>query len=431
MRFYSAFVLLALSLVLAGPAMAQDKKTERVYELIGKLQTAGKHQKAIQLLDKTFKTDVPVRARLLKAASLAATGKGADGFALLEAVRTTAGGLSGAVQNKLDEIGKTLPPQTLRVVSTPAGATVQLDGVQAGRTPADLKVTPGMHTVAIDLTNHRSHSTRIFVKATAGAEVTAQLEPTVGALVVAVDQDDLRFSVGGGSDRPAKRGDNSVTDVPAGAQVVRIVDKAGKELHQSVVTIRAGGTARVEFFHFGTVKTPFPDATIEVVEPKKSGDKKDDDEKDGAKKKTPQAAASLRLPAGKHTVIVRRPGRFPLKGTLDVTPGKSYSLTNDAPTLPDRKGLEIGMIVGLSLGLAMVTTATILELADVGKESGGDAAKFTLAGVGGGLFIASGAVLKWSRDSRLKPTPRDESFQIRVGAGLLKDGGMVVTSGRF
>ena len=81
--------------------------------------------------------------------------------------------------------------------------------------------------------------------------------------------------------------------------------------------------------------------------------------------------------------------------------------------------------------MTAVAVATALELGDIGEEGSLDVTKFTLAGAGGALFVAGGALLKWVRDEKSKPTAKDGAFQIKVGATALPSGAMVGAAGSF
>ena len=55
-------------------------------------------------------------------------------------------------------------PATLRVTSTPAGASIRIDGqVRGESTPAELQLPPGSHRVEVSLAGHQSASTTVEV----------------------------------------------------------------------------------------------------------------------------------------------------------------------------------------------------------------------------------------------------------------------------
>lgn len=70
---------------------------------------------------------------------------------------------------QLDPTGATAEPATaatgtIRVVCTPAGAAITIDGQDTGRTaPADLEVAPGEHTVTLTLEGHQPVTETVMV----------------------------------------------------------------------------------------------------------------------------------------------------------------------------------------------------------------------------------------------------------------------------
>ncbi|MEC8025927.1 MAG: hypothetical protein VX223_18490 [Myxococcota bacterium] len=167
----------------------------------------------------------------------------------------------------------------------------------------------------------------------------------------------------------------------------------------------------------GTVTTTWKDASIEVV--------------DGVKGEKPAADGSVAVAPGKYTVIVRRPGFFPVKGTVDVAAGKTHTITFNEEAVPQRRQGEIWSLIGIGVGVSAVLTAAALELADVKETLEMSALKGTLAGVGSIMFTTGGACLHWIRTSRSNPAVKEQQFQINVGAAPMRGGAMLSAGARF
>jgi len=167
----------------------------------------------------------------------------------------------------------------------------------------------------------------------------------------------------------------------------------------------------------GTVTTSWTDAQIEVV--------------DGVKGEKPKADKKIDVKPGKYTVIVRRPGFFPVKGTVEVAAGKTHTITFNEEIVPQRRQGEIWSLVGIGVGVSAVITAAALELAGVEDTPGNTAMKSTLAGVGSVMFITGGALLHWIRTSRSNPKVKEGQFNINVGAAPIRGGAMLSAGGTF
>ena len=167
----------------------------------------------------------------------------------------------------------------------------------------------------------------------------------------------------------------------------------------------------------GTLTTTWDDAQIEVV--------------DGAKGKAPKADKRVEVEPGKYTVIVRRPGFVPMKGTVDVVAGKTHTITFNEEAVPQRRQGEIWSLIGIGVGVSAVVTAAALELANLEETKGMAALKGSLAGVGSVMFISGGACLHWIRTARDNPAVKDGEFKINVGAAPLQGGAMLSAGATF
>ncbi|HIN86613.1 MAG TPA: hypothetical protein EYN06_09045 [Myxococcales bacterium] len=239
--------------------------------------------------------------------------------------------------------------------------------------------------------------------------------PTTGTVVLSVDQDGLNANIGGTS-HVLRSGDNRFEKITAGKVDIVISDAAGKEVHTTQVTLSAGGQAAAAFRVYSVLKSNLPDATLRLAETK------------SATKKA-KAQSSLKLKAGNHAIVLERPGHFSFKGTLDVSAGQKITVLNQTEAIPERDQLRLYAWIGVGLGLAMVGTATALEIAGEPDSGALDATKFGLAGVGGVLFVTGGSVIKWLVEE--KSTPKEGKFKVQLGAAPIRNGAILGASGKF
>lgn len=68
-------------------------------------------------------------------------------------------------------------PASLEIVSTPAGATVSIDGEQVGTTPVQLALTPDPHEIVVQATGHVAHRRRLELASGQLASIDVQLAP--------------------------------------------------------------------------------------------------------------------------------------------------------------------------------------------------------------------------------------------------------------
>lgn len=148
------------------------------------------------------------------------------------------------------------PPTTglLRVVSRPAGATVQLDGVPVGTTPLALPaVVAGRHTVTAALDGHQPRNTSVEVVAGRDQMVTLSLEANAepGMLQVLVRPWGSIYI--DGSLRKSNTDVLFRTELPAGTHEIRVVHPTfGTRTRQVTV---GSGQAVMEVFDLTTGAT--------------------------------------------------------------------------------------------------------------------------------------------------------------------------------
>lgn len=179
----------------APPAQAQgkaaaakpDKKTvdaaRKAYAAGEKAFAAGKYEEAYDSFKKADEAIPSPHAQYWMAAALDKQGKKDDAAAAYEKFLANPG-KEKAGADKLDEAKKRLedlkgkPIGEVSIVTTPAGATVMIDGQpQMGEAPMIVKLAPGKHTVAISSPGYQNVEKEIDV--TPGAKQDLSVELTM------------------------------------------------------------------------------------------------------------------------------------------------------------------------------------------------------------------------------------------------------------
>jgi hypothetical protein len=150
-------------------------------------------------------------------------------------------GVAGLVSKKFMGGGKVAGPATgaLAVQSSPSGVPVFVDGLEHGKTPARISLTPGSHILEL---RGRGVPRVIPITVTAGAEVSQYLEfaeaPVTGQLAVQSEPAGAKVVVDG-----TDRGVAPVTipDLAPGEHRVEL--QADGITAKHTVTVQAGGTA--------------------------------------------------------------------------------------------------------------------------------------------------------------------------------------------
>jgi len=89
-------------------------------------------------------------------------------------------------------------PASLRVESSPEGATVHIDGKRRGQTPLGLdKIRPGKHLVAISKQGHIDYLQTVELRPAERGTVTATLVPVTGLVLVKSDPDGVDVKLNG------------------------------------------------------------------------------------------------------------------------------------------------------------------------------------------------------------------------------------------
>jgi TonB family protein len=135
---------------------------------------------------------------------------------------------------------------SLRVVTTPAGATITVDGSVRGTSPLRLRnLALAEHTVAISLQGFEREEQQVRLTGRRAAQVVeltlrpVRVAPTTGSISVTTEPAGATITVDG-----APLGGSGSIDVPAGRHTVRAV-LDGHEPASQEVEIEAGTTAQV------------------------------------------------------------------------------------------------------------------------------------------------------------------------------------------
>jgi PEGA domain len=154
----------------------------------------------------------------------------------------------------------------IQVTSTPAGATIRMDGVVQGQTPPSgvytiQNVPPGDHIIALQLAGYQDFTTTVNVRASTTSHVTASLQsapsttpvPTGGALSVS--------SVPSGGNvfvDNVYRGVTPVTlpGIPSGTHTIRVQLQGYRDFSMEVQVV--GGTTTPVTASMEMVTTPAP-----------------------------------------------------------------------------------------------------------------------------------------------------------------------------
>ncbi len=130
-------------------------------------------------------------------------------------------------------------PGMLVVHSSPAGATVVVDGKQVGRTPSGrLELPEGKHAVRVTLAAHRLAEQQVVLRAGKESVVDLRLEPQAGTLSVTSEPPGATVLLDGGA-----AGKTPLDlDVPAGRHDV-VLDRAFHASWSGQVLVEDGGKA--------------------------------------------------------------------------------------------------------------------------------------------------------------------------------------------
>lgn len=125
---------------------------------------------------------------------------------------------------------------TVQLGSTPAGASVTVDGAFRGRTPLALSLTPDApHRIVASLDGHRSAETEVMLPAEQSKTVSLTLTPILGTLKLSLSPADATLTIDG---QVLPLG-NGRLELPATTHRIEAT-KPGHRPYGAEVTIRAG-----------------------------------------------------------------------------------------------------------------------------------------------------------------------------------------------
>jgi hypothetical protein len=263
----------------------------------------------------------PAKAPAAKRAA-AKSGGGSSTMMVIAAVAVVALGVGGYFAWRAYK--KPLPPAlgTLSVQTNPPGASVFVDGVAHGNTPARVSLAPGSHILEL---RGRGVPRVIPVNVTSGAEASQYLElpetPVTGSLLVQSEPAGARVSIDGVEHGTAP---TNVTDLAPGEHEVVLQADGGAPVKQKVV-IQAGVTASIlapvatssagPVSGWLSVKAP---VTIEVRE--------------GGRLIGTTDADRIMVTAGKHDLeLANDTLGYHASRSVQVPPGKVAALTLEMP----------------------------------------------------------------------------------------------------
>ena len=232
----------------------------------------------------------------------------------------------------------------------------------------------------------------------APAAEAAPAAPATGTLVLTTDVADLtaHLSCAGGTRKEAlSKGANRLT-LPACEYSIEVKNKAGATVGKYSAAVTPVDEVKVTVATVGKLRLSVADGSSLEVDGKKIAPTKD--------------TAEAELSAGKHSVVVRKPGFYGTKSQIDVLAGKTQSLnpTFEKFTAP-RKTLAWAGIIG---GGALVLTAVLMEGLVPAEEMGGDITRWALMGAGVAGFVGGTILMKTSLKQENNPPVRDGSIPV-------------------
>ena len=143
----------------------------------------------------------------------------------------------------------------IKIVSTPPGASVSLDGEKKGKTPITLEKIPfGKHDIAVRLKGHAKYSKLVEVKSAEAVELNAALKELPGDLVVTSEPSGAKFKING---EPKGNTPQVITGLKVGQYTVT-VNKDGYYLREEKKNVEAGEKTEAHFDLSAIVVAPPP-----------------------------------------------------------------------------------------------------------------------------------------------------------------------------
>jgi formylglycine-generating enzyme required for sulfatase activity len=203
-------------------------------------------------------------------------------------------------------------PGTLRIDTADVAATVDIDGVESGRVPGVMTMSPGSHTITLRAPRYVDYIASVVIEgAGVRQDLKAALQPSWGTLQISSIPAGARVAVDGVDSGVAP----AVVDVPSGVRRVRIAAPNLKAWESSVV-LKAG-----EALNIGPITLGEPDAHLTLTSVPSGAEVTIGGVHRG---KTP---IDVDLPAGiQYELIVNSPGYATWTRPLFADSGKKTSL---------------------------------------------------------------------------------------------------------
>ena len=209
---------------------------------------------------------------------------------------------------------RVIKPGTLKVSSTPAGAKITLDGKAAGVTPKEFSLPAGTHKLQFDRSGYEVTIRLVDLKGGETRPLAVEMRRLEGSVVIRTSPLGADVFING-----QRRGTTPLTvELPPG-DFRYSVQKAGYEPFQGSFSIEHGSRVRKS-----VILAPGRGPSMGVVEVRTippAASVSIDGEAVGGKTPT-----SFRLTAGRHVLVVSRPGYQPLRRVVDVPADAAISI---------------------------------------------------------------------------------------------------------
>jgi hypothetical protein len=394
-------VMLALVLVLVGPrgapvpsfaqGAAADHDAEREYRLGYQALQAGDCLEALSHYRRSF--DLVPRPRTLfnMAACEDQLGQAAEAWrnyhAFLSLAEPRDAEIVAKARVRIEALRARLAGR-VSVASSPAGASVQVDGerASAGTTPVTLTLPPGEHLVRISMKDAVAVERSVEVAPDGTTALTVELA-LPSAIMIEVEPADAAIEPGDGGAPTRGRFEAAVGP----GRYSFTIQRDGYQRAEIVVDAIAGRTYEEHVRLRPTLATatlviagaPGAAVTVDGVPTPTSS--------------TPSGALAMRdLAAGAHEIRVTRAGRAPWRDALQLSPDEVVTVDLDLPPQRTTTGRSVAWGLGVSglAGLIGGGVVGVLALRDVASPAPDDHDRGERrALVADGLFVVSAAAL--------------------------------------
>lgn len=210
---------------------------------------------------------------------------------------------------------------SLSVSANVGGATIFVDGRQAGNTPTTIaNLTPGNHTVRVTANGYEDYSTTVTVRSNQRTALNVTLQREIRSGNVAVNTNvaaDVYLN-----NKLYGRSDITLRDLPEGTYALRLVAN-GYETYTSNITVRAGQTTPVnvtlQAVRYSVRVTSNVNGALVFVNGKQSGT-------------IQNGAASFNLAPDNYEIVVIAPGYYVKSARVNL--GSNSNIDFDLTRIP-------------------------------------------------------------------------------------------------